>query len=126
PRHSNNAVRTLHASGLTLFFFSSRRRHTSFQGDWSSDVCSSDLGPCTRGCRSGSPEYRFRPVTGWSISSKKSRASSWGLCTTSRSEERRVGKGRGGSLAPIVPRITAARRPGEPVSHTVDVCCVSV
>src|SRR6266446_5410193 len=25
------------------FFFSSRRRHTSFQGDWSSDVCSSDL-----------------------------------------------------------------------------------
>src|SRR6266850_1074559 len=26
-----------------LFFFSSRRRHTSLQGDWSSDVCSSDL-----------------------------------------------------------------------------------
>src|SRR5205807_2547328 len=25
------------------FFFSSRRRHTSLQGDWSSDVCSSDL-----------------------------------------------------------------------------------
>src|ERR1039457_3186213 len=24
-------------------FFSSRRRHTSVQGDWSSDVCSSDL-----------------------------------------------------------------------------------
>src|SRR5688500_19624551 len=24
-------------------FFSSRRRHTSLQGDWSSDVCSSDL-----------------------------------------------------------------------------------
>src|SRR5690606_39742934 len=26
-----------------LFFFSSRRRHTSFSRDWSSDVCSSDL-----------------------------------------------------------------------------------
>src|SRR5205807_1413714 len=26
------------------FFFSSRRRHTRLQGDWSSDVCSSDLG----------------------------------------------------------------------------------
>src|SRR5256885_11455017 len=26
-----------------LFFFSSRRRHTRLQGDWSSDVCSSDL-----------------------------------------------------------------------------------
>src|SRR3989454_221514 len=27
-----------------VFFFSSRRRHTRLQGDWSSDVCSSDLG----------------------------------------------------------------------------------
>src|SRR5437879_12762955 len=26
------------------FFFSSRRRHTRYIGDWSSDVCSSDLG----------------------------------------------------------------------------------
>src|ERR1039457_6500797 len=29
---------------LLFFFFSSRRRHTRLQGDWSSDVCSSDLG----------------------------------------------------------------------------------
>src|SRR3989454_4083429 len=29
---------------IFLFFFSSRRRHTRLQGDWSSDVCSSDLG----------------------------------------------------------------------------------
>src|SRR6266446_856532 len=28
---------------LFFFFFSSRRRHTRLQGDWSSDVCSSDL-----------------------------------------------------------------------------------
>src|SRR5690348_2188103 len=28
---------------LFLFFFSSRRRHTRWTGDWSSDVCSSDL-----------------------------------------------------------------------------------
>src|SRR5690606_40884938 len=28
-----------------LFFFSSRRRHTRFSRDWSSDVCSSDLSP---------------------------------------------------------------------------------
>src|ERR1022692_5055835 len=37
---------TLLDSGRTLaspFFFSSRRRHTRLQGDWSSDVCSSDL-----------------------------------------------------------------------------------
>src|SRR6266700_783050 len=31
-----------------FFFFSSRRRHTRFSRDWSSDVCSSDLprSPC--------------------------------------------------------------------------------
>src|SRR5256885_960196 len=29
--------------GLSYIFFSSRRRHTRLQGDWSSDVCSSDL-----------------------------------------------------------------------------------
>src|SRR5256885_4526614 len=28
---------------IVFFFFSSRRRHTRLQGDWSSDVCSSDL-----------------------------------------------------------------------------------
>src|SRR5436189_3800584 len=28
---------------LQEFFFSSRRRHTRYIGDWSSDVCSSDL-----------------------------------------------------------------------------------
>src|SRR5215475_1519386 len=28
---------------LVCFFFSSRRRHTRFSRDWSSDVCSSDL-----------------------------------------------------------------------------------
>src|SRR5690242_20977204 len=30
--------------GSSGFFFSSRRRHTSLTCDWSSDVCSSDLG----------------------------------------------------------------------------------
>src|SRR5690606_40250612 len=30
---------------LCFFFFSSRRRHTRFSRDWSSDVCSSDLDP---------------------------------------------------------------------------------
>src|SRR5256886_6212346 len=31
-----------------FFFFSSRRRHTRFDCDWSSDVCSSDLFPVQR------------------------------------------------------------------------------
>src|SRR5690606_41082785 len=30
------------------FFFSSRRRHTRFSRDWSSDVCSSDLNVAAR------------------------------------------------------------------------------
>src|SRR5690606_40277319 len=30
-------------SFCVFFFFSSRRRHTRFSRDWSSDVCSSDL-----------------------------------------------------------------------------------
>src|SRR5215510_1289311 len=30
-----------------IFFFSSRRRHTRWPRDWSSDVCSSDLGYIT-------------------------------------------------------------------------------
>src|SRR3712207_7842604 len=31
-----------------VFFFSTRRRHTRFWRDWSSDVCSSDLRQCQR------------------------------------------------------------------------------
>src|SRR5256885_7705197 len=34
---------------ICFFFFSSRRRHTRLQGDWSSDVCSSDLLRIVRG-----------------------------------------------------------------------------
>src|SRR2546421_1821078 len=33
---------------ISLFFFSSRRRHTRSDRDWSSDVCSSDLLPARR------------------------------------------------------------------------------
>src|SRR5690348_18011138 len=38
---------------LLFFFFSSRRRHTRWTGDWSSDVCSSDL---VRDVAVGEPE----------------------------------------------------------------------
>src|SRR5256885_10154732 len=33
-----------YGDSMSFFVFSSRRRHTRLQGDWSSDVCSSDLG----------------------------------------------------------------------------------
>src|SRR5256885_10886638 len=61
-----------------FFFFSSRRRHTRLQGDWSSDVCSSDLASRRR------KRARFR----------KSLDFHFPGATRShfRSEERRVGK----------------------------------
>src|SRR5207302_5117949 len=58
-----------------FFFFSSRRRHTRFSRDWSSDVCSSDLKQPTR-----SPWGEMRTTS-------VSRSGESG-----RSEERRVGK----------------------------------
>src|SRR2546421_5682811 len=57
-------------SRLFIFFFSSRRRHTRSDRDWSSDVCSSDL-PLgqtlivTSGCgwvqSEGQPKVEIRP-----------------------------------------------------------------
>src|SRR2546430_16644421 len=38
---------------MRIFFFSSRRRHTRFDCDWSSDVCSSDLKSKFRKLREG-------------------------------------------------------------------------
>src|SRR5256885_8215656 len=59
-----------------FFFFSSRRRHTRLQGDWSSDVCSSDLrrtrdGVSSIGFRSTSTRRRTRAA----ISLKPTRSS---------------------------------------------------
>src|SRR5260370_8326825 len=52
---------------VVVFFFSSRRRHTRFKCDWSSDVCSSDLSAAnTSRCqRAGSDrDSLYRPVEG--------------------------------------------------------------
>src|SRR5688572_31618432 len=60
----------------TMFFFSSRRRHTRFDCDWSSDVCSSDLQAVLisdRGIEEGERAHHH-------------------LRRVARSEERRVGK----------------------------------
>src|SRR2546429_7204579 len=40
----SNRLMTHSVNAMFLFFFSSRRRHTRCSRDWSSDVCSSDLG----------------------------------------------------------------------------------
>src|SRR5260370_26067516 len=58
---------------LYFFFFSSRRRHTRFKCDWSSDVCSSDLlhriaiPPRLATRRSGRPDWRVASLGGIAI-----------------------------------------------------------
>src|SRR5207253_6689151 len=68
-----------------FFFFSSRRRHTRWPRDWSSDVCSSDLSPSSSAwCWS----TRFRLRT----SSEMNSPVPMKPTELNRSEERRVGK----------------------------------
>src|SRR5690606_40769681 len=91
------------------FFFSSRRRHTRFSRDWSSDVCSSDLGATIRTriyCARKPDRANPAPVLlymhggGFVVGGLDSHQSLCrGLATESgaavlaiRSEERRVGK----------------------------------
>src|SRR5205807_5321167 len=47
-----------------FFFFSSRRRHTRLQGDWSSDVCSSDLFAAAAGAQEDCPAAQIVKIRG--------------------------------------------------------------
>src|SRR5437879_9087816 len=54
------------------FFFSSRRRHTRYIGDWSSDVCSSDLARLEAGSPANLPGPTFNSfgtsmMRSWSV-----------------------------------------------------------
>src|SRR5690606_39630590 len=91
-----------------FFFFSSRRRHTRFSRDWSSDVCSSDLSwkkidKCWNAESGKSMLYNSEgKITFYSmmssgermiLSTPKIKAGTYNLTLDiSRSEERRVGK----------------------------------
>src|SRR5256885_8831948 len=75
---------------LVLFFFSSRRRHTRLQGDWSSDVCSSDL---AAGGTGGYGVGASTPFGSPSRRARRRRRPSDIAVRSGRSEERRVGKG---------------------------------
>src|SRR6266700_7825584 len=72
-----------------FFFFSSRRRHTRFSRDWSSDVCSSDL----LGARPGREGRRGRPRDRQPARPRR------------RGRRRR---GRGGGVAPRRDRVASA------------------
>src|SRR5256885_10851523 len=85
-----------------VFFFSSRRRHTRLQGDWSSDVCSSDL--LTLGLRQiNHADGALQPLFGEDLLQLAAcareqyefthiRLMKKTLPASQRSEERRVGK----------------------------------
>src|SRR5688500_20225667 len=73
-----------------FFFFSRRRRHTRLQGDWSSDVCSSDLDPNGRLSQNEKAVATPDEVTSSFVS--QFHREMMGLARESRSEERRVGK----------------------------------
>src|SRR5256885_4588618 len=87
---------------ISCFFFSSRRRHTRLQGDWSSDVCSSDLESAKRSERSARARFVLdglppsgRETTaapGERIEQKRAELLGPGQRRRVRSEERRVGK----------------------------------
>src|SRR5690606_41026054 len=71
------------------FFFSSRRRHTRFSRDWSSDVCSSDLQ--SGGLPAVLPDAA-RAEHGVVLPLLLRRRNRTRSCCRARSEERRVGK----------------------------------
>src|SRR5437763_16706001 len=75
------------AVSVLFFFFSSRRRHTRYIGDWSSDVCSSDLVCVTRLQAPGVLPY---DLVAFDESHKL--AADRANMQVRRSEERRVGK----------------------------------
>src|SRR5437879_8476987 len=72
-----------------FFFFSSRRRHTRYIGDWSSDVCSSDLRKLTSHLLSPY-EQRFTERVPLTNAAERERTNRFH--DDCRSEERRVGK----------------------------------
>src|SRR3712207_7844211 len=82
-----------------IFFFSSRRRHTRYWRDWSSDVCSSDLNvtelggtadPTTR--VSISANLDAATVVSTQEATYNATAAATSMARFNRSEERRVGK----------------------------------
>src|SRR5690606_39903366 len=82
---------------VVVFFFSSRRRHTRFSRDWSSDVCSSDLPSRQSGRASRRQATSARapdppPESGRSSSGCPPAGAPSPGGPNRRSEERRVGK----------------------------------
>src|SRR5690606_40362034 len=96
-------VISYHVTLYVFFFFSSRRRHTRFSRDWSSDVCSSDLRAHARGRAARLEDGPTRHAGGLDRRRRGTgpdggpRIRTAGRRGRGRSEERRVGEeGRAG------------------------------
>src|SRR3989440_9685707 len=87
----HSAKWVVHGCHESVFFFSSRRRHTRSDRDWSSDVCSSDL---SLRSESASMKIGRAPRTFQELIFTLQRYWSEAGCVIlqPRSEERRVGK----------------------------------
>src|SRR3989440_4328912 len=94
---AEDGIRYLIVTGVQTcaFFFSSRRRHTRSDRDWSSDVCSSDLGR-----RSGASRVA-RGAAGADRGGRGSRAAAHGPLSDAPGRRGRRGGGRGGGLGPV-------------------------
>src|SRR5690625_6979244 len=80
---------------LTYFFFTSRRRHTRWPRDWSSDVCSSDLYNCNKlhiSCDNISTNSIYINIIKHECYKMLFIIYACTTCCEQRSEERRVGK----------------------------------
>src|SRR2546430_3241575 len=113
-----------------MFFFSSRRRHTRFDCDWSSDVCSSDLGrpagqrPVDRAWRGRRDRRELRPAD--HRDRRTRRRARLGTHDRTRPADRllaadrprsAVGTGEGRAPPVVRARRRRTRRPGPPAAH---------
>src|SRR5205085_8184976 len=101
---------------MSYFFFSSRRRHTRFDCDWSSDVCSSDLISLWRYIKPRTGEFfaahaglsglpKPQPhLTSFTAAALRVVFTNRPAASETRSEERRVGKESRSRQAPEHPK----------------------
>src|SRR5258707_11538251 len=103
---AEDGIRDIGVTGVQTcaFFFSSRRRHTRYWRDWSSDVCSSDLSRLL----SGKTWFAHRLLAGVPrlvVIDPKATLIDWGLTEPGADDWTRLergGTGRFRILAPIV------------------------
>src|SRR5437867_12447344 len=109
----------MYKTSSLLFFFSSRRRHTRSYGDWSSDVCSSDL---QAGRTAGTLERDLPPLVGPDLASRAlQKTSGPRIAAQHRSEERRVGKSVDLGGRRIINKKKRMTREGETITRGISV-----